>query len=197
MTGLALIISIGGVADRILNWSNNQELSRIMAVLGFIVFSGGIIWFAFKSSDTPSFLRWRALGVLYFFTIVFSIWVGSWFTFMPTEQFNARNITGIRVVQAWVYVPISDQLLNRTITAAILVQGTDENHEPIDFRTAPKVLKPGSWVSIVLGIPYQLNIANGRFRWEENITESFVIFSNDEQYSGPIYIDDIVFYTER
>jgi hypothetical protein len=61
-----------------LNWSNQPQLLQIVALLGYIVFSGGILWFAFKSQAKQQW-RWLSLLALYLVTIGFFIWVGTWF----------------------------------------------------------------------------------------------------------------------
>jgi len=83
---IGLIVTLIAFAGILLDLTDHPQQLRIFSLIGYAVFSGGIIWFAFKSTDAPQVWRWVSLGVLYLGTIPFFIWVGTW----PGVQSNAQ-----------------------------------------------------------------------------------------------------------
>jgi hypothetical protein len=75
---IGLITVIITFSATILDLTNQPQLLRISSLLGYVVFAGGILWFAFKSKNISQGWRWASLGLLYLLSIPFFIWVGSW-----------------------------------------------------------------------------------------------------------------------
>jgi hypothetical protein len=73
---IGLLVALGALAGFVQSWSNQPQLLQIVALLGYIIFSGGMIWFALNSQAKQQW-RWLSLIVLYVTTIVFFLWIGA------------------------------------------------------------------------------------------------------------------------
>jgi hypothetical protein len=79
VTGLiGLIIALMGFASTALDLVGQPEQLHLFSLAGYIVFSIGVLWFAFGSEQIPRRWRLASLGGLYIATILFFIWVGTW-----------------------------------------------------------------------------------------------------------------------
>ena len=55
---LGAIIGLVGVIVTVWNWTRDPQTLLIASVVGYVVFSAGILWFAFKSTSVPAKWRW-------------------------------------------------------------------------------------------------------------------------------------------
>jgi hypothetical protein len=92
---LAALISISLGASHLVTESLPL---RIVAVIGYIIFAGGVRWFAFT---TEAAMKWREISIVLLFvvTIPFSIWVGTWIT-APSSPSSTSPVVG-NLVKQW------------------------------------------------------------------------------------------------
>lgn len=95
------------------------RLLRVITLIAYAVFAGGIIWFALNKQTTFS-QSWRliSLGFLYIATIPFFLWVGSWLN----GPMNPCQAYGIAIIK-----PSSDYLV---VNGQATIQGTFTKRPP-------------------------------------------------------------------
>jgi hypothetical protein len=96
---IGLLISLIGFATEISQLTVDATLLRAIVLLGYVVFAGGILWFAFKGINVKSKWRWASLGALYGLTIPFFIWVGSWINLPAAQADNPCQEYGIEIIE--------------------------------------------------------------------------------------------------
>lgn len=79
-TMLGLVGAVVGLMGVLLEFPGEPQNLKAVSVIGYVLFAGGIIWFAFSSGEPPATRRWLSLSVLLLSTIAFSVWVGTWIT---------------------------------------------------------------------------------------------------------------------
>jgi len=111
---------------------------------------------------------------------------------------NALNLNSgdARAVTAWVLIPASEQTKTRTFWSSIIVYGRDNTEAPVVLRSHSREVQPGVWTPIFVGTPTKLVSNSGDSVWDGAITELCVAISCSKQYSGLVFIDDIVIYTD-
>jgi hypothetical protein len=59
------------------SWVKDPNMLHNFSIASFSLFVLGILWFFIKSSAAPG-LRWASLVILYIFSALFCLWMGSW-----------------------------------------------------------------------------------------------------------------------
>lgn len=118
---LGLVLQILGYIEKFIEKTIGIPIPQSLSIwIGFAVFAGGIIWFAFRAGDVPQKWRWTALGALYMATIAFSLWQGIQLAkgqrdseseqtvvvpLQATRIFNFEEIDDSTDTESWVPVP--------------------------------------------------------------------------------------------
>jgi len=59
-------------------WGQDPQTFRTVSIAGFILYLLGSLWFAFKAKVVNPQWRWASLIVLYVFSNLYFVWVGTW-----------------------------------------------------------------------------------------------------------------------
>lgn len=75
---LGFFVAIVSFVLNLQKWTQDAQTFRIVSVAGFILYLLGSLWFAFKAKNVNPNWRWASLIVLYVFSDLYFIWVGTW-----------------------------------------------------------------------------------------------------------------------
>lgn len=103
------------------------------------------------------------------------------------------KFTDVKMISAWVLIPDSEPVRNKNFLSHILAYKYDDTGEPIDFASKDTKIEPGQWTQLVIGT-FQNSQAIPNFIWNGDIDELYISIWCDQEYSGSIYIDDVVLY---
>lgn len=94
---IGLIVGLIGMATQLTRLEVDSQLMRYTALLGYIVFAGGIVWYVLKRPNESMPFRHLSFGALYLLTIPFFIWVGSWLVLPKAQPVDPCNEYGIKI----------------------------------------------------------------------------------------------------
>ena len=96
-----LVVVLVSLATLLSGLTNDIQEWRIffLIFMAFVVFAGGIIYFAYRGTDVDQKWRHISLGILYFLTILFCVWAGSWLKSAMAQSPNPCEEYGIEIVE--------------------------------------------------------------------------------------------------
>lgn len=106
-----------------------------------------------------------------------------------------QDFYGVRAIVAWILIPETKQTINNRfcayITAGVYIQ-----KEEITFKEKEIDIIPGKWNKIYLNYfrPSESNVPN--HLWEGTINSITITVWNLKSYTGQIFLDDIIVYTD-
>jgi hypothetical protein len=97
----AIIGAIGGLITIALKVTEIIESPILIYVIvvGYLLFGGGIVWFAFTKTDTGMGLRLSSLLFLCLVTIPLFYWIGGWTEPAPQHIVNPCEEFGITIIE--------------------------------------------------------------------------------------------------
>jgi hypothetical protein len=106
----------------------------------------------------------------------------------------------VKVIEAWVLVPESEQVIGSTFSSHIIAYFNDSSSRNIAFFGETEEIKPGRWTPIFLGVFYEAKCSdpniewNCNFEWDGTIDALYLTVWSDQPYKGSIYFDDITIW---
>ena len=114
------------------------------------------------------------------------------------DNLRELGLQRIRLIEAWVLVPQSEQVQDTHLTSHIMAHTLDDSDNDIGLFSEDVELIPGKWVPIIIGLTYSGYTADNALDSKDgNISEFYLTIWSDQQYIGSIYIDDLTFYTDN
>jgi hypothetical protein len=106
------------------------------------------------------------------------------------------NLSDIKAVAAWVKIPDNEKTRNSTIEARLLVHVINQNGIPVGLNCGNKVLKPGEWNSLFIGLFKETNIPESELKFNGQVSELSITVWSNKTFEDKIYIEDITLYQE-
>jgi hypothetical protein len=105
------------------------------------------------------------------------------------------SVSNAKFISSWALIPYNENSKDKSFQSSLFVYFRMGNGDLIGFRSEEVVLEPGLWTPIQVGIPDEVDVFTDKFHWEGGIAELYLTFWCDHPYTGPIYMDDINFFT--
>lgn len=106
-----------------------------------------------------------------------------------------QNFYGVRAIGGWVFIPETKQTINNRFCAYINA-GVYIQKEEITFKGREIDIIPGKWNKIYLNYFCISESNDPNHLWDGTINSITITMWNSKSYTGQIFLDDIIVYTD-
>lgn len=100
---LGFLTTLASFVFEIRDWVQDPETLRLTSAIGFAVYLGSTLWFAFKAGNVTPRWRWLSLTALYLITALYFTWVGSWLIVPAPKPIVIDDMTGVTLWSKFEY----------------------------------------------------------------------------------------------
>lgn len=102
---------------------------------------------------------------------------------------------GVDAASAWLFIPESPHTGATRLRFYVVACGESFDGERICFRGHVVNAVPGKWTYAAVGLGRRVEVDRDGTEWPQTVTRIEVIVYGS--YMGPVYVDDIVLFTQR